>query len=259
MLQSFLPKSVYALSAALALVCLPSAVHAESAEALIKQGDALEEKFATNDALEAYLKADKLRPNDAKLYVRIARQYRHLMAEAPSSEEKLRLGGIALDYGLRAAKLAPKDSDAQLSPAISYGKMLPYEGKKEQVQCSIHVREAAEKAVKLNPKNDLAWHVLGRWHRVATSVGAAKRAMASLLYQALPPSSNEDAVKCLQKAIQINPGRMMHYVELGLTYQQMGKCDEARKCLEKGLAMPNQDIDDPNLKVQAKVALSLLR
>ncbi len=259
MLQSFLPNSVHALTAALALVCLPSVVRAESADELIKQGDALEVKLQSSDALEAYLKADKLRPKDARLYVRIARQYRHLMVDAPTTEEKLRLGGIALDYGVRAAALAPKDSDAQLSSAISYGKMLPFEGKKEQVQCSIRIREAAEKAVKLNPKNDLAWHVLGRWHRVATSVGAAKRAMASLLYQALPPSSNEDAVKCLQKAIQINPGRTMHYVELGLTYQQMGKCDDARKCLEKGLSMPNQDIDDSNLKVQAKVALSLLR
>jgi tetratricopeptide (TPR) repeat protein len=258
MQQSFLPRSVSTLVAALALACLPSSLRAESADELIKQGDVYDVKLEASKALDAYLKAEKLKPNDARICVRIARQYRHLMVDAPSKDEKLRLGGIALTYGQRAATLAPKDSDAQLSSAISYGKMLPFEGKKEQIQCSIRIRESAEKAVKLNPRNDLAWHVLGRWHRVATSVGAAKRAMASLLYQALPPSSNEDAVKCLQKAIQINPGRMMHYIELGLTFAQMGKDEDARHFLEKGLSMPDQDIDDPNLKTLGRAALAQL-
>jgi hypothetical protein len=30
-------------------------------------------------------------------------------------------------------------------------------------------------------------------------------------------------VLCFQKAIEINPNRLMHYIELGQTYAQMGK------------------------------------
>ena len=59
-----------------------------------------------SEALDFYLAAEKLEPKNASLLVRIARQYRHLMADATTREEKLRLGGIGLDYAQRAAALA---------------------------------------------------------------------------------------------------------------------------------------------------------
>ena len=59
-----------------------------------------------SEALDFYLAAEKLEPKNASLHVRIARQYRHLMADATTREEKLRLGGIGLDYAQRAAALA---------------------------------------------------------------------------------------------------------------------------------------------------------
>jgi tetratricopeptide (TPR) repeat protein len=251
---------VQALVAATALFISSINLHAaESAEDLVKKGDVCDVKLQAAAALEIYQRAEKLKPNDPCILCRIARQYRHLMADAASPSEKLRLGGIALTYGDRAAALAPTDSEAQLSSAISYGKMIPFQGKKEQVTASYRIREAAEKAVRLDPQNDLAWHVLGRWHRVVTDIGSAKRALASIFYQKLPASSNEDAVNCLQKAIAINPNRPMHYIELGRTYVQMGKTADARRFFEKGLALPNEDKDDPELKALARTTLAELR
>jgi len=47
----------------------------------------------------------------------------------------------ALDYAQRAAALAPNDSEAQLSPAISYGKMAPLQGMKEQIESARRIKE----------------------------------------------------------------------------------------------------------------------
>jgi hypothetical protein len=107
---------------------------------LIKSGDDLDLKLKASEALDFYLAAEKLDPKNASLLVRIARQYRHLMADATTREEKLRLGGIGLDYAQRAAALAPNDSEAQLSPAISYGKLVPLQGIKEQTEAARRVR-----------------------------------------------------------------------------------------------------------------------
>ena len=194
-----------------------------------------------------------------RVLVRIARQYRHLMADATTSDEKLRLGRIALDYAQRAAELAPNDSEAQLSVAISYGKMLPLMGIKEQIEASRQIKEAADKAIKLDPRNDLAWHVLGRWHRVLSDVSMLKRALGSLLYGKLPQTTTEEAVKCFEKAIELNPNRLMHYVELGRAYAQMGRTAEARRFIEKGLGMPNVEKDDPETKRRGQEALAKLR
>ncbi len=180
------------------------------------------------------------------------------MQDAAKPEEKLRLGAIALGYGQRAAALAPGDSEAQLSPAITYGKMLPFQGPKEQVAASPRIKAAADKAIKLDPRNDTAWHVLGRWHQSLANVSTVKRMVGRMIYGALPTTTNEESVKCFEKAIAINPNRLRHHIELGRTYAQMGKNTEARKSIEKGLAMQSTEHDDPEIKTRGRDALAKL-
>ncbi len=249
----------YLLRAALVLLFAGSALGAESPDELMKRGDALDQRLAAGEALNFYLPAEKLEPKNARLLTRIARQYRHLMADAPSNAEKLRLGSIALDYDRRAAAADPSDSDAQLSVAISLGKMLPLLGSKAQVEASPRIKAAADKALELDPRNDLAWHILGRWNRILADVGGVKRALAGVIYGSLPVGSNAEAARCLEKAVAINPNRLIHYVELGRIYAQMGRKDDARGMLKKGLSMPSLEKDDPEAKSQARDVLKQLR
>ena len=181
------------------------------------------------------------------------------MQDADSKEEKLKLGGISLDYAHRAAAIAPRDSEAQLSPAISYGKMLPLMGTKEQMQASREIKDCADKALKLDPQNDLAWHIAGRWNRILAEVSPVKRTLASIFYEKLPEASTEEAVKCFNKAIAINPHRLMHYIELGRAYAQAGQKEEACKALETGLAMPVVEKDDPDFKKHGRETLAKVR
>jgi tetratricopeptide (TPR) repeat protein len=231
------------------LLCLWGGVaRAEDADALIAKGDQLDKQFQPKQALEEYLPANKLEPDNARLLVCIARQYRHMMSDTSSKKEKLRLGTISLEFASRAATLAPNNAEAQLSPAISYGKMLPYMGSKDQVNASPRIKAAVDRTLQLDPANDTAWHILGRWNRVLANISVIKRAFAKTFYGDLPVTTNEEAEKCLLKAIAINPNRLMHYIELGRIYAEMGRKEEARKYLQKGLAMPNKDHDDPEMK-----------
>ena len=248
-----------ALLAAAALALASPAMGADSAEELIRKGDVFYAKLQPAEALKFYLPAEKLEPNNASLLVRISRQYRHLMSDAAKKEDKLRLGGIAVDYARRAVLLAPNDPEAQLSVAISYGKVLPLQGKREQMDNSRVIKAAAEKVVELDPRNDLGWHVLGRWHLNMAALSGLKRALAELIYGKLPAATNEDAVRCFEKAIALNPNRLMHYIELGRTYAQMGRVVEARKFLTKGLAMPDTERDDPETKTKGREVLAKLR
>ena len=250
--------SIRAFSIATPLLVVCAASWAQSADDFIKKGDVFDRKFQSDAALKNYLQAEKLEPKNARLLCRIARQYRQLMTDATVREDELRLGGISLAYAQRAAALAPNDSEAQLSPAISYGKMMPYLGTKEQVEDSPRIKEAADKAIELDPDNDTAWHVLGRWHQVLADVSLLKRTLGQLIYGKLPESTNEEAVTCFEKAIEINPHRPRHYIELGRTYAQMGRSTEARQFIEKGLAMPDVEKDDPEIKNRGRETLAKL-
>ena len=243
-----------------AVLCLSGgATRAEDADALIAKGDQFDKQFQAKEALEVYLPANKLEPDNVHLLVCIARQYRHLMSDTSSKQEKLRLGNISLKFADRAAALAPNNPEAQLSPAISYGKMLPSMGSKDQVNAAPRIKAAADRTLQLDPSNDLAWNILGRWNRVLANINVLKRILAKALYGDLPVTTNEAAERCLLRAIAINPNRLMHYIELGRVYAQMGRKEEARKCLQKGLAMPNKDHDDPEMKEIGQEALQNLK
>jgi tetratricopeptide (TPR) repeat protein len=232
---------------------------ADSAEALIQQGNVFYDKLQPTEALKYYLPAEKLDPHNVDLLVRIARQYRHLMSDASDKAEKLHLGTTAVNYAERAVGLAPNDPEAQLSVAISYGKLLPFLSSKEQIADSRIMKMAVDKVLALDANNDLGWQILGRWYLGLAEVSPMKRALAQMVYGKLPAANFADAERCFAKAIQLNPTRLMHFIELGRTYADMGRPVDARRCLTKGLAMPNTEKDDPETKEKGRELLAKLR
>jgi len=231
-----------------------SPAHADYAE-LVKSGDIHDAKFECDEALKFYLPAEKIDPKNVDLLVKISRQYALRMSDLPKEADKLASGRTALTYAERAVAIAPNESDAHLSVAICLGKLTPLAGAREKIENSRKIKIAAEKSVKLNPKNDFAWHLLGRWHQSLANIGGATRALAGIIYGGLPAASHDEAVKCFQKAMALNPKRLVHVVELGRTYQMMGRDAEAKRFLEIGLTMPNKDKDDPETKVRGRASL----
>jgi len=256
MLQSFFLPT---LSAALALVLTSTGAGAETAKELIQKGDVFYAKLQAPEALEFYLPAEKLDPDNVRLLVRIAREYRHLMSDSTNATEKLQLGNTALDYAQRAVALAPNDPEAQLAVAISHGKMLPIEETKQRIADSRLIKIAVDKVIALDPTNDLAWHVLGRWYLGLAEISTLKRILAQVAYGKLPSAKYEDAVRCFEKAMALNPNRLMHYIELGRTYSQMGRDEDARKFITCGLGMAETEKDDPETKNLGRQTLKKLR
>lgn len=252
------PSFIQAALVAVAFCSVAGDVPAQSAQEFITRGDRADATFHASEALENYLPAEKLQPGNASLLVRIARQYRYLMSDAASPDEKLKLGGMALAYGKLAAERGPGDSDAQLSQAITYGKMLPFQGKRAQVDAVPLIKNSVDKALLLDPGNDTAWHVLGRWHLTLANVTGLKRALGGVLYGELPHSTHADAIACFKQAIALNPRRPRHFIEMGRAYAQMGQPQPAREFIEKGLAMPDVERDDPEIKRLGREVLAKL-
>ncbi len=228
---------------------------AENPAELIRQGDAYDQKFKADEALKYYLPAEKQTPTDAALLIKIARQYVFRMESLPKTEQ-MASAKTALSYAERAVKVAPRNSDAHLAVAIVYGKMTPLLGNKESIEVSQKIKDSASRAVKLNPRSDYAWHLLGRWHQALAGLGSLTRGIAQVVYGGLPDASNDEAVECFQKALALNPGRLIHHIELGRTYAQMGRTEEAKAAIRKGLAMPNQEKDDAESKERGRATLA---
>jgi tetratricopeptide (TPR) repeat protein len=253
------PFSFKAFMLALSFVLSCGAGCGATADELVKQGDVYDLKFNPTEALKFYLPAEQMEPKNAGILERIARQYRHQMADAPALNEKIRLSGMALGYAQRAAVLAPKDSEAHLSIAICHAKAIELYSSKEKMNALRQVKISADQAIALDSDNHLAWYILGRWHQRVADLNSLKRIVAEMAYGDLPKASFEDAVKCFSKAIRLNPDRSVYHVDLGITYASMGNKEDARKCLEKGLTLPSTGKDDPEAKKRGQETLKTLK
>jgi len=241
----------------LVLLGFVAAAPASPVDDLIRQGNVYDTRQEPDEALKYYLPAEKIESENPGLLVRIARQYSYKMTSPDATAgETVKLGNIALGYSERAVKLAPDLCDAQLAIAISHGKLLPYLDNQEKIKRSAIIKTAAEKAVKLDPSNDIAWHLVGRWHQLLADISGLKRLIAELVYGTIPTASLTESERCLKKALELNPNRLMHHIELGRTYAKMGRNEEARKFIEQGLAMPEKEIEDRHTKERGRETLA---
>jgi tetratricopeptide (TPR) repeat protein len=245
---------LFALTLCSLVVPLPA--FAGPADDLIKKGDECDQKLQASAALQCYLPAEKLEPSKPALLLRIARQYRHQTADAASLTEKSRLMGMAKSYAERAVSLSPNDGEAHLSLAICYAKSLAFQSNKEKIASLRLVKSSVDQAIALDARQDLAWYILGCWNQRICELSMVKRKMAEVIYGSLPDASDDAAVKCFQKAIALNPNRLIHYIELGRTYAKLGHEAAARKYINQGLAMPDTGKDDPETKQRGRETLA---
>ncbi len=231
---------------------------AQSAAEWVSQGDAHDAQHQTKAALTAYLEAEKLAPPPAALLHRIAKQYGLSMNDAPDETGKKEAGEKALSYAQRSVAAGPKDADAHVALAICYGRLVRFRETRVQIQYSRLIKQSAETGLQLNPKHDLGWYVLGAWHYGMAGLNPVKRGLARVIYGALPSASYAEAAACFQRAIALNPSRMASFVDLGLTFLELGNKTAAREMLAKGLTLPDRERDDPLVRARGKQALAKL-
>ncbi len=249
--------NAFIFATALLLSCATS--WSQSAGELTRKGDISDARFEGGAALQSYLAAEKLEPKNVALLVHISRAYRYQMSDTAKTSEKLRFGALAVMYAERAAALGPQNGDAQLAVAISYGKLQPLVSSGEKVRTARTIKSQAEKALRLDPRNDLAWHVLGRWNMGYAELTGLKRKLAEISYGTLPAPTYADGAKCFEKAIALNPARVINYIELGKAYSEMARTADARKVLTKGLGLKQTDKDDQEMKQRGREILATLR
>jgi tetratricopeptide (TPR) repeat protein len=246
-------RRVIATALVVSLPCIKAG--ANSGDDLVKKGDAYEAKFDERNALGAYLAAEKLAPPNAELLRRIAQEYGELMADTNSTDEKRSLGEKAIAYAQRSVAADSHDAMAQLAVAVCYGRVAPLMDNKTKIAYSRFVKEYADKALALDPDNDLTYNVLGSWNYALASLNPVLRSIAGWIYGQLPDASYEESVKDFQHALQLNPNRLANHIGLGRAYAALGKTVEARTEIERGLSMPDRAKDDPYVKQQDRETL----
>jgi len=244
----------------LAAIPLFAAISAspETVDELIARGDRLDLQNRNAQALPIYLEAEKLDPKNVEILRRIAKQYAQILADTSDAAEKKKLGESAVTYAKCAVAAAPENAKAHLALAICYGRASFMQSARERVETSRKIKDEVDASLKLDPADDYAWHVLGRWNYEMTNFSPALRFFAQAIYGKFPDASNERAIECFKKAIACGPPRVIHFAELGRTYAAVGEKNLARTEIQKALALPSKEKDDEETKRRARETLRTL-
>jgi tetratricopeptide (TPR) repeat protein len=224
--------------------------------ATIAAGDAALQKLDLEAGIAAYRSALEAAPDSYEALWKLARA---LTDEATLSRQPGEQKGLCVEaekLARRASGLVPSGSRGHAYLAVAVGKLALFEGGRRKVDLSKEVKAEAEKALQLDPNEDVALHVLAIWNREMVELGWLLRSFAQLLYGRLPPASLEAALADLSRASELAPDVIPHHVELGITLASAKRWAEARPELEKGLALPTAWVTDDYYRALARSNLA---
>jgi tetratricopeptide (TPR) repeat protein len=226
----------------LALYLLASLVNVRAQQEA--DGDAALMRFNLGEALAAYRAVHKLAPDNYEATWKLARALADKSTLTKDRNEQKQDCVEAEQLARAAVKLKPDDSKGHAYLAVAVGKLALYEGGKRKVELGNEVKREAQRAIQLNDKEDLAYHVLGVWNREMAELNWVLRKFAEMLYGKFPSSSLDTAVQDLERARELAPTVVPHRVELGVTLADMRRWQEANDVLEKALTMPKAWVTD---------------
>jgi tetratricopeptide (TPR) repeat protein len=201
------------------------------AEALLSQGD-------LKGARSSYLEALGSGPGRFTVLHRLAR-VESMLAEVSSGEESRELVAAAVAHAREAVKLAPDSAAGHLELAVALGRQALKEGPKTQLSLSREVKSEVDRALAIDPSQGRAWHVLAIWNRKLASLNFVERAVAKTVLGGVPKGATmENAVADLERAVALEPQYINHRLELGRTLMQLKRNAEARRELERAIALP---------------------
>ena len=219
--------------------------HAEnlSFSNLLSQGEVSQKRGDAAVAFKLFSRAELLATNCPDLCV-MARRYCDLMHDTTSSDLQKTLAEKALACSFRAVKVDPKNATAHLSVAVCYAKNFPYTNNQTKVNWSKLIKTECETGLALDPKQDVGYYLLGRWHFGVANMNFILKSLLKIVYGGLPEASNEEAIKNFKKAIELAPNRIIHHRELAKAYEAIGETKLAASELEKCRRLKPLDRDD---------------
>ena len=142
-------------------------------------------------ALKIFAGAEARESGNAANLCVLSRRYCDLMYLTNSTSAKMDLLKRALNCAAQAAKTGPENATAHACLAVCYAQSCAFADIKGELAYSRLFKQEAEKTLALDPKQDIAYYLLGRWHYEVAKVGLLSRAFVKVVYGGLPKASNE--------------------------------------------------------------------
>ena len=241
-------------AALLALAGAPAA--AQDVAGHIAAGDAARCERTPQVALQHFREALALDSLSYEANWKASRELTDIGKLMPDAERKARdsVYAEALALARRAVRVDSMGADGHYMVAVAAGRVALTKSAHERVKSASVVRDAALRAIALDPRHDGAMHVMGRWNAEIMRLPGLTKFFARTFLGAsvFKEASWDNSVKFFGDAIQINPQNIYHHLDFAEALVDAGRPAEARPHLEEVERLPlGCDVGDPTYKQRA--------
>ena len=203
----------------------------------LERGD---QEFAVRNyplALAVYDSALAASKDSAGVLWRLARVYVCLADVAPE-EQQLDLYRKGEAFAVRSISADSTKSEGHSWRAAALGNVAMFEGSKAKVRLCTVIKQELDCAIAINPRDDIAFSILGSFYRALGNVSWLERQLAALFLGDLPEGGYRESERALRQAITLAPRVIRHHFELGVLYQEMDRNEEALAEYRQVIALP---------------------
>ena len=242
------------------MFAIAGAAHAQSAAAHIALGDSIYAQFKPDEALQHYVAAIGPDSSNYEALWKAARTEIDL-AEAEKDagrRNQLSIAGEAL--ARRAIVVNARDPEAHFHLARALGRRALSVGVRDRVKFGTDVRAEALEALRLDPNHPGALHVMGVWNAEVMRLNGIQRFFAKNVLggRVFGEASWDKAVSYMERSVAVDPDRIVHHLDLGKIYADLGNKAKAREQFELVVRGRRIDFNDPAYQREAKAALEKL-
>jgi tetratricopeptide (TPR) repeat protein len=228
---------------------------AQSAIDHVAMGVAASDAHDPGTALEHYHAALKEDSLNYEANWRAAITQLDLTELLPDSLRRARrdsLYAVAERYAARAVASDSMGADGHFALAAAIGTGSVLLSKEARIRRAATIRREALKAIALNPRHDGAYHILGRWNAEIMRLSGISRFFARNFLGAdvFKQASWKKATTFMEKAVELDPGRIQHHLELARIYADRKRGPDAEAQLHLVESLPAREIMDTILKRQ---------
>ena len=232
---------------------------AQTAAEHIVLGDRDHAAMNAAGALRHYQAAIQVDANNAEALWRASRESIDLGEFNDAGRDSLYQLGA--QYARRAVQADAKSSMAHFALAKALGRRALSLGKRDRVKYAGEVRTEALEALRLDSLNAGALHVLGMWNAEIMRLSGIERFFAKNLLggKTFGAANWNDARRFLERAVAIEPDRIVHRKDLGEVYADRGQKDRARETYQAALALKPIEPNDAQYRRQVERLLADVR
>jgi FimV-like protein len=234
---------------------------AQSPAQHIAIGDSLYAAFKPDDALPHYEAAIGADSSNYEALWKAARSEIDLAESEKDEGRRNRFSQAGETLARRAIKVNPQDAEAHFHLARALGRRALSVGVRDRVKFATDVRSEALEALRLNPNHPGALHVMGVWNAEVMRLNGFERFFAKNVLggRVFSEASWDKAVSFMERSVEADPDRIVHHLDLGKIYADIGDKAKARTQFELVVRGRRIDYSDPAYKREAQALLDKLK